>query len=415
MTAANKILERRARVWEQAKGLADSAADENRNFTAEEQASWDGMNAEIDALDKRAQEIQNGEKRAHETEARMASLDGASTAEGRAQLAKPENDQLRAFLRGETRSRRYDVAPSGTSFRDLTKGTATAGGNTVPTSFYDQLVEHMIENSAILQAKPTVLNTASGEDIEVPKTTAHPDAALFAEGAALTENDATFGQITLGAFKYGRLIQVSRELIEDTAVDLQGYLAKSAGAAVGNAFGTHMVTGTGTGQPRGVVTDATLGKTGPTGTTVTFGSQNAAGEGFDLLIDLYHSVISPYRRSPSCGWLMSDTTAAVVRKIKDADGRYAWQPSVVVGQPDTILSKPVHVDPNVADPAANAKSLLFGDFSQYFVRFAGGVRFERSDDFAFANDLVTFRVIQRADAALVDLTGAVKYFAHSAT
>jgi HK97 family phage major capsid protein len=83
---------------------------------------------------------------------------------------------------------------------------------------------------------------------------------------------------------------------------------------------------------------------------------------------------------------------------------------MIAGQPDTILGKPVLTDPNVASVGLSAKSVVFGDFSQYFVRLAGGVRFERSDEFAFGNDLVTFRALMRADAALVDLTGAIKVF-----
>jgi len=111
---------------------------------------------------------------------------------------------------------------------------------------------------------------------------------------------------------------------------------------------------------------------------------------------------------------MNDTTASLVRRIKNTAGDYAWQPSLTVGNPDLILGKPVFIDPFVLSPAASVESIFFGDWSQYFVRYAGGVRFERSDDFAFANDLVSFRALLRADAGLVDLTGAIKSFTHSA-
>lgn len=208
---------------------------------------------------------------------------------------------------------------------------------------------------------------------------------------------------------------MSRELIDDTGVDLIGYLSRQAGRALGNAFGQDLVTGTGSGEPRGVIIDAAAGVTGPTGTTTTFGNQATVGQGFDLLISLFHSVIAPYRNSASSGWLMNDTTAALVRRIKSTDGVYAWQPSLVVGAPDTILGKPVVIDPNVASPAANAETIAFGDWSTYFVRIVGGVRFERSDDFRFANDLVAFRALLRGDGALTDLTGSIKTFTHSAT
>ena len=162
------------------------------------------------------------------------------------------------------------------------------------------------------------------------------------------------------------------------------------------------MTGTGSSQPAGIVTNATLGVTG--GTTVS-GAFTA-----DNLIDLYHSVIAPYRRSPSCAWLMRDATLASLRKLKDTTNQYLWQPGLTLGAPDTLLGKPVYTDPNVAAVALSAKSVLFGDISRYFVRLAGGVRFERSDDYAFGNDLVSFRCLVRGDGLLVDQTGAVKYF-----
>lgn len=411
-----RLKERRLSVWEQAKTLADRAAEENRAFSAEEQGSWESMNAELDALDSRMKSILEGEKRAKDTEDKLAEIDGRPIEKGKQPESKTATE-LRAFLRGEQGAPRYyDVRADGpVNFRDLSKLTNAAGLFTVPTSFYNRLVAHMIEVSAMLQAGATILNTSSGENIQVPKTLTHGTGALVAETAAIPEADGTFGQITLGAFKYGQMIQVSRELVDDTGVDLEGYLAMAAGRAIGNAFGTHLVTGDGTAKPRGIVTDATVGVTGPVGTTVTFGSQSTVGMGFDLLISLFHSVIAPYRNSSGCGWIMSDTAASLVRRIKTTDGIYAWQPAVTAGQPDSILSKPVFIDPNVAVPAANAKSIIFGDISQYFIRIAGGVRFERSDEFAFGTDLVSFRALLRGDGALIDLTGAVKVFAHSAT
>jgi HK97 family phage major capsid protein len=404
MTAAKKILERRANVWEQAKALADRAADENRNFTGEEQASWDSMNAEIDALDVRAKAIEAGEKRAADAAAAMGAV------EGRQRPADSNVAELRSFLRGETRQRAFRVEA-----RDLASGTGSAGGDTIPTDFYGRLYEHMVENSAVLQTNPTVLRTSGGNPLELPKTLTHSTGAIVAEAGTFGESDPTFDKYAMSAFKYGRIIQVPSELLEDTGVDLEGYLARQVGRALGNTFGAHLVTGTGTSQPRGVVTDATVGKTGPTGTTTTFGTQSTVGQGFDLLIDTFHSVISPYRNSASCYWLLNDTTAALVRKIKSSEGVYAWTPSVVAGQPDLILGKRVVIDPNVASPAANAKSIVFGDFSAYHVRLAGGFEFVRSDDFAFDQDLVTFRARMRGDGALLDLTGAVKVFQHSAT
>lgn len=405
-----RLRERRANVWEQAKELADRAADENRSFSGQEEESWTAMNAELDALDKRIKAVLEGEQRAKDTEAAFEKLE-AKPQERKAgqqgQSGEGQDTELRKFLRGEG-SRSFEVMPTGpVDFRALSKLTATAGANTVPTSFYDRLIAHLIETAAIMQAGVTVLNTSSGETIQVPKTTAHSTAAIVTEGGTIGASDPTFGQVPLNAYKYGTLIQVSRELLNDTGVDLEGYLAMQAGRALGNAFGAHAITGTGTSQPRGVVTDATLGITGGTGVVGAFTADN--------LIDLHYSVIAPYRQSSSCYWLMRDATVGSARKLKDTTGQYMWQPSLQLGAPDMFLGKPVLTDPNVATTALAAKSVLFGDFSQYFVRMAGGVRFERSDEFAFNTDLVTFRALLRADASLVDLTGAVKYFAGGAS
>ncbi|MFJ3706630.1 MULTISPECIES: phage major capsid protein [unclassified Streptomyces] len=399
-----QIHERRNYLWEQAKALLDAAEARKEDLAGEEEQTWQRLNTEIDQIDVRVKSLLDAEQRTKDADEAFRAL-----------LAKPEtlerkgpeaDSELRRWARGEMRG--FDVAaPAGVSFRDLVKGTATAGGNTVPTTFYGQLMAHLIEVSGLMMAGPTVLNTASGETIEMPVTTAHSTATLTPEATALTESDPAFAKRSLGAYKYGVLLQISSELLSDTGVDLEGYLSMQAGRALGNSFGADAVTGNGSSKPTGVMATATTGKTGATGAVGAFTA--------DDLIDLYYSVISPYRNSTSCGWLMRDATLGAARKLKDLQGQYLWQPSIQEGAPDTLLGKPVHTDPNVAAVALSAKSVAFGDFSQYFVRMAGGVRFERSDDYAFNSDLVTYRAIIRADGLLIDQTGAVKVFAGGAS
>lgn len=407
-----RLRDRRLNVWDQAKAIAERAAEENRALDAEEQKQWEELSAELDALDRRMKAIADAEKRAKETEDKFAEIEGRPVESGKDARQNQGNAELRAFLRGDPGTPRFfEVRPSGpVNFRDLSKLTAGAGGNTVPTSFFERLMAHLIESSAILQTNPTVLNTGSGENIQVPKTTAHSQPtpqAPTAEAGAIPESDPAFGQVTLGAFKYGVMIQVSTELVTDSGVDLEGYLALQAGRAIGNSLGSDLVVGTGAAEPRGVTIDTTLGVTSATGVVGAFTSDN--------LIDLFYSVISPYRMSSSANWFMRDATVGAVRKLKTTDGQHLWQPSLIIGAPDLLLGKPLVSDPNVAAVGLNAKSVLFGDFSQYFVRLAGGVRFERSDDFAFGNDLVSFRALVRGDGALVDLTGAIKHFVGAAT
>lgn len=392
----------RATAWEAAKAVLDVAAAENRDLSAEESASFDKANADIDALDARAKALEDSEQRAADAAAAFDRI-AARTPERTPPAAKDANEELRAFFRGE-RGRSLVVEPES---RDLLKSAPTAAGNVVPTSFYAQLWEHMIEVSGVLMAGPTVLRTTSGENIEIPVTTSHSTAALIAEAATLTESDPAVAKRTLGAYKYGMSLQVSSELLADTGVDLEGYLSRQAGRAVGNALGVHLVTGTGSSQPAGLVTTASAGVSGATAVAGAFTADN--------LIDLYYSVIAPYRNSSSAGWLMRDATVGAVRKLKGSDNNYLWQPGLTVGAPDLLLGKPVNTDPNVAAVGLSAKSVVFGDVSAYHVRLAGGIRFERSDDFAFQNDLVTFRCIVRGDGILVDQSGAVKTFTGGAT
>lgn len=411
-----RLNDRRVKLVEDARAIADQAATENRALTAEEQAQWDQLIAESDRVDVRRRQLIDDEARARDIDEALEDLGQTR----RDPEGTRRAEELRSFLRGEPGSpRAFDVTPARSfdEYRDLSGLTGAAGGDLEPTDFYGRLVQHLIENAAVMQTRPTVIVTSGGNSIEIPKTLTHPDAELVAELGTIPESDPTFDKITLGAFKYARMVQISSELLADQGpgVDIEGYLARATGRALGNAFGVDAIVGTGSSEPRGVITDATVGKTGPTGTATSFGDQSTAGEGGDLFIDLFHSVIAPYRASSSCSWMMADLTAAAVRKLKTTDGDYVWQPALAVGQPDTILGKPVVFDPNVATPAANAKSVLFGDWSQFFVRLAGSIRFERSDDFAFDKDLVSFRAIMRADCALVDLTGAIKVFQHSAT
>jgi HK97 family phage major capsid protein len=417
------LLEQRAATHEKMKALLDTADTEKRSLTAEESASFDAMNTDIDGLDQQRKRLEAMDQR----EADMADLakrggpEIVDTDQSRGANGQPDKfeTELRAFLAGERRH--LTITPDApinsytqaraiaTQQRDLTKGTATAGGHTVGTAFYAQLIDHLIEVSGVLQAGPTVLVTERGENLPVPRTTSHSTATSeIAEATAITESDPAFNQLVLSAYKYGVIVQVSSELMEDTYVDLLGYLAMQCGRAVGNAFGTRLITGTGTAQPQGVAVAATVGITGGAGVTGAFTAEN--------LIDLFHSVISPYRNSPACGWLMRDATLGAARKLREGagTGQFLWQPSLQAGTPDTLLGKPVFTDPNVAAVALSARSVLFGDMSRYFVRQVKDIRFERSDDFAFNADLTTFRCLFRGDGGLADTSGAVKAFVGNA-
>jgi HK97 family phage major capsid protein len=398
---AKFLREKRANVREQQKELLDLAISEKRDLTTEEQSSFEKMEEDIVGLGASVRKLEESLAEDRAIAETFARLD-EKPATGPDARASQRTEELRNFLKGNGQ-RGYDIPVELRADQ-----TTTTGAGTIPAGFYGQLWEYMIETSSVLQLNPQILRTNTGETIKLPRATAHSAAGAVTEGQAISASDPTLGSVDSTVTKEGYLTQFTRELLDDTGVDLEGYLARSAGRALGNAVGAAAVTA--------AIAAATAGVTAGNGigAVTSYGTQSTEGEGFDFLIDLYYSVIAPYRNSSSCGWLLSDIGASKVRKLKSADGVYAWQPSVIVGQPDLVLGKPVVTDTNVADPAAGAKSILFGDWSSLVVRIAGGFRFERSDDFAFDADMTTFRALTRHGTVSVD-ANALKSFVHAAS
>lgn len=396
-----RLREQRANTWEQAKGLLDAAANEKRELSAEEQSQYDKLNSDIDTIAEQVRSLEEQEKRARDLDAAFERIGGNKEERN---TKRDINAELRSFLLGES-GRAYDVPMEEEVRADQT--TSNAAG-VIPQGFYAKLWEYAIETSSVLQLNPQILRTASGETIKLPRATAHPTAASVTEGSAITASDPTLSSVNSTVAKEGWLTQFTTELLTDSGVDLEGYLARQVGRSLGNAVGAAAVTAAIAAASAGVTAGNGIGA------VTSFGTQSTEGEGADFLIGLYYSVIAPYRNSSSCGWLMSDPTAATLRKLKSADGVYAWQPSLIAGEPDKILGKPVYTDTNVADPAAGAKSVLFGDWSSLVVRIAGGFRFERSDEFAFDADMTTFRALTRHGTVSVD-ANALKSFVHAAS
>lgn len=398
---AQFLREQRAATREKQKELLDGAIEAKRNLTAEEQETYDRMDAEINDLGASVRKLEESVKEDRAAAEAFARLE-AQPETGVDQRKTERVEELRNWLLGNGQ-RGYDIAPE----LRADQTTSNAAG-VIPAGFYGQLWEYMIETSSVLQLNPTILRTNTGETIKLPRATAHSAAGAVTEGVAISASDPTLGSVNSTVAKEGYLTQFTTELLTDTGVDLEGYLARSAGRALGNAVGIAAVTAANSAAAAGVTAGNGIGA------VTSFGTQSTEGEGADFLIGLFYSVIAPYRNSSSCGWLMSDPTAAVLRKLKSADGVYAWQPSLIAGEPDKILGKPVYTDTNVADPAAGAKSVLFGDWSSLVVRIAGGFRFERSDEFAFDADMTTFRALVRHGTVSVD-ANALKSFVHAAS
>lgn len=383
----DRQVEQRQRAWEAAKALLDTAAAEKRDLTAEEEASYKKMNDELNERAARIEALKADAEREAKIEAATRDIVGQVRPTSKA--VSTDSEIIRSMARGETRSFTFET-------RDVVK---TSTGAPVPTSFFDQVIAQARLVGPMLDTS-TVLRTAGGENLQIPSQAGWSTAAITAEGSAISESDPTFNSfITLGAYKYSFLVQLSRELIEDSGVDILGFLATQTGNAIGFAVNNALTVGTGTTQPRGIVNAAGSGVLG----TVAGGLFTA-----DNLIDLAYSLDGAARRLPGVGWMMNTASLGAVRKLKDTAGNYVFSPALADGN-DRVLSYPVFENPAMASQASAAKSVIFGHLPSYYVRMAGGLRLDRSDDYAFNADLVTFRASMRVDGNL-PVSQHIKFF-----
>jgi HK97 family phage major capsid protein len=379
-------------AWHEAKHLLDTASAENRDLTAEEQQTYDRISADLDTRAAIIEQLKADEERA-------ARLDAAA-AEIRTDEAPAGDDadaeQLRSFLRGETRSIMVEK-------RDV---TTTSTGAPVPTSLYDTIILKARLAGPML-TEPTILNTAGGETLNIPSLSTYSAGTAFAQGSAIGESDPVLNAFTaLGAYKYGFIVQVSREMVEDSGVDIVSFIGEQAGLGLGYSVQSKLTTGAGTTEPTGIVTASAAGVTGGTGVAGAFTADN--------LVDLYYSLDGAARLLPGVGWMMNGASIGAVRKLKDTAGQYVFQPALSADSPDTLLGRPIFENPHVASIGTGAKSVICGHIPSYFVRTVGGIRLDRSEDFAFSTDLVTFRATMRVDGGLPQ-SSHIKYFAGAAS
>ena len=380
--------EARQNAWAEAKALLDGAAAEKRDLTAEENAKYERISADLDSRAKVIETLKADADRELRAAEAMRGAENQARPVAEVRNEKDDAEAIRAMARGEIRS--YDFEK-----RDVTKGST---GSPVPTSFYDQVILLARTVGPMLETS-TILNTAGGEGLQIPSLSAYSTGTVTSEGNVIGESDPTFNNfVTLSAYKYSFLTQVSRELIEDAGVDILGFLAAQTGVAMGYAVNEALTTGTGTVQPNGIVNRA--------GSAVTGTALNPTA---DNLIDLVYSIDTMGRRLPGTGFQMNSASIANVRKLKDNAGQYLFTPSLSADARDLLLGYPIFENPAMASAASAAKPVIFGNLPSYYVRQVGGLKLDRSDDFAFSSDLVTFRATFRVDGNLIQ-TSHVKYF-----
>ena len=401
------LYNKRAAAW----ALAQQY-NERTDLTAEDKASWDRAMADIDSLTKdieRAERHSGLDKAFRKIDEQTSVVDPANGERGKPGQGVDEyrdafNAYLRRGLMGITAEQRQLMEAQ---FRDLSAGTTTAGGFTVPQGFWARVVE-TLKWYAVVYEDAEFITTETGNLLPWPT---NDDTAnigeIIGENTTITFQDVTFAQTSLSAFIYStKGIKASLALLQDSGIDMESWLAKKMGQRFGRILNTHLTTGTGTGQPQGFITGATTGKTGLVGQTTTVI--------YDDLVDLQHSVDVAYRNA-NAKWYMHDLSLAVVRKLNDTQGHPLWEPSLTTGVPSTLLGAPVRINNFMATMAANAKSIAYGDLNTgYVVRQAAGLQMKRLDE-RFAELLqVAFFGFGRFDGKVQD-SSAFKLYVNSAT
>lgn len=416
------LLARRATAWGAMQEIQSRAEQDKRAMTAEERESWDKAEAEIRDLSETIRRL--------EQSARMQALDAIDAGEAGA----PASPEGRGAETGTDDAARYSRAfgqylrrglggipaddrdffqarfETPDELRALSSVTGSAGGYTVPEGFWAKITETMKAFGGLLGVA-NVLDTATGASLPWPGSDDTSNAgAILSEGSAATEQDIAFTTHTLGAYTYtSKIVRVPLQLLQDSGVDIEAFVARRLGIRLGRALAAHLATGTGTSQPAGITGAAgfSTGKTGAAG--------QVASVIYDDLIDLIHSVDAAYRQGGNCRFALADATLGVLRKLKDSQGRPLWEPSLQVGQADQLLGYPVTVDNGIPTPAASAKSIAFGDFQSGYVvrRVAGGQLMRLSERYAEYLQ-VAFLAFGRFDA-VVDDSAAVKLYAHPAS
>lgn len=398
----NKILElreKRAKAWENAKNFLDSRQSSGGFISDEDNIAYEKMETEVINLGKEIDRLE-----------RRTALDlELSKAVGKPIVDAPycENNKSKPF-RGssEYKDAFWKVMRNKSSFEvknALEKGTDSEGGYLVPDEFEHTLVQ-ALEEENIFRCLANVIQTSSG-DRKIPVVATKGTASWVDEEGTIPESDDSFGQVSIGAYKLATMIKVSEELLNDSVFDLESYIATEFGRRIGNKEEEAFIIGDGSSKPTGILSATGGGELGKTTSGVTSIS-------FDDIMDLFYSLKSPYRKNAA--FIMNDSTVKAIRKLKDGNGNYIWQPSMTAGTPDTILNCPVLTSTYMPEIAAGNKTIAFGDFKYYWIADRQGRSFKRLNELYAVTGQVGFVATQRVDGKLI-LPEAVKYLKQKAS
>ena len=391
-----EMRDKRVQSWNAAKAFLESHRGEDGTLSAEDDAIFNKMMDDVDKLGKEIVRLEKMEAMDVEmSKATSKPLTSAPTTrmedEPVSKTGRGGNGYAKNFWNAmRSKSVSHEVLNA------LQVGTDSEGGYLVPDEYERTLIE-ALEDQNIFRQLAHVIHTSSG-DRKIPVVASKGTASWIDEEAQYPESDDAFGQVSIGAYKLATMIKISEELLNDSVFDMPAYIAKEFARRIGAAEEEAFFTGNGTGKPLGI-----LAATGGAETGVTAAAADKIT--MDEVIDLFYSLRAPYRRNAV--FIMNDATVKALRKLKDGQGQYLWQPSITAGTPDTILNRPVYTSGFMPTLATGNKTILFGDLGYYWGADREGRSFKRLNELYAPTGQVGFLASQRVDGKLI-LPEAVK-------
>ncbi len=399
-SAIQEKREKLAELKKEMRTLIDTAEEEKRDFTDDEEKRFSQLEEQVNKLKKAIERLEKAERSlSNDAERKVQNIKKDTKEERQQKLDAAFRSYLRKGLGGLTTEER-DLLEE---HRALNTSAGSEGGYTVPTGFANKIDEAMKEFGGIINVAE-VLDTSTGEKIQYPTVndTSNKGAILEENTSAGNSTDPAFGSVTLNAFTYSsKPVLISNQLLQDNAVNLDAILTNMLVTRVMRAFSEHAAVGTGTNQPQGITVGGTKGADAAS-TVLTY----------DDLVDLLHSVDSSYRKNGV--FMFNDNTLRVLKKLKDAQQRPLFLESMRAGEPETILGKPYVINNDMPDIGPGNKSIAFGDFKKYIVRRVTGYSVKRLVERYADFNQTGFLLFVRMDGRVIDAgTHPIKYIQHA--
>ena len=385
-----ELFAKRANLWENAKDFLNTHQDENGLMSAEDAATYDKMEADIQDYTAQIERME----RQGQIDAQMSAWNGSPLIG--APGAGTRQPEARTGIASDNYAEDYNCYLRGRALvhNVMSEGVDANGGYLVPTEFERQIVTALDENN-VVRSVANVIKTAA--ERKIPVAASHVAAQWTAENGAYTESNPTFAQKAIDAYKETALAKVSIELLQDSMFNVEAYLANEFGRAFGILEEEAFCVGTGTGQPTGIFN--AYDNNAPVGGEINVITGTSGAVKGDDLISLVYALKAPYRKNAK--FLMKDSSVAEIRKLKDGNGVYMWQPSLQAGQPDKLLGYDLLTSAYAPEIAANALPVAFGDFHSYWISDRSGITIQRLNELYSANGQVGFIATKRCDGKTI--------------